>query len=300
MSVRYFEAEYVEKPTHHDISGMAATKEYSDHSFWYNNKIHYHSFWEMEFIIDGSGLYEINNVSYQIRRGMLFITTPADYHSYSLSENDCFHMFCVQFHSDRVDASVLSHLYSCTEPIVVDFGDGCFDEINAELEHLAVSFSEKQPMYGLEMRNIIENLCIRAVREVEGRQPHVADNSAIRSAIIYAKNHYHEHISLSDVAELSGLSEAYFSHIFSVVMGRGFSSYLRQIRLDAAANLLKSTSLSVKEICYMTGFGNRNYFTEAFREYFGMSPREYRSDYLRSVSLSLSELGHEPMRAAGP
>ncbi len=300
MSIRYSEAEFVEQPTYYDISGMAATKTNADYWFWYNNRIHYHRFWELEFIISGSGSYEINNVSYPIKRGMLFITTPADYHTYSLSENESFQMFCVQFRSERLSELLISHLYSCTEPIAVDFDDAMFDEINSELERLTDEFSGKRPMYELEMRNIIESICIRVVRRIEMQKHGSAGDSAIRSAIIYAKNHYHEHITLSDAAGLSGLSEAYFSHVFSTVMGMGFSVYLRQIRLDAAANLLKSTNLSVKEICYMTGFGNRNYFTEAFREHFGSNPRDYRADYLASVSMSLSELGHDPIVAVGP
>lgn len=286
MSVRYREADIVQKTTLADASGMFAVRERADARNIYNNNIHYHSFWELEFIISGDGVYEINNIAYPIKRGMLYLTTPADYHTYSLAPDESFDFFCVQFRSEHIEKAVSSLLYSCTEPIAVSFDGDRFEEMYASLDRLIRVFSEKQPMYELVTRNLIENICIEASYEAVKRQPRKSEDDMIRNAVIFVKNNYRGRITLRDAAERAGLSEAYFSHIFSTVMGMGFSSYVRSIRLDAAANLLKSTELTVKEICYKTGFGNRNYFTEAFRAHFGMSPREYRDAYVASQNVS--------------
>ena len=280
MPKKYREADLVRETTNHDTSDMFVTCEAADEHNRFNNNIHYHSFWEMEFIISGCGTYEINNISYPIRRGMLFLTTPADYHTYSLGSGESFEMYNVQFRSDHLDENVSSYLYSCTEPIALFFDGAQFDALYDALDKLTAVFSGKKPLYEIVTRNMIENICVQLVQCINTRQPDMSRYSVIRNTVIFIKNNYREHITLSDAASYAGLSEAYFSHIFSSVMGMGFANYVRNIRLDAAANLLKSTELTVKEICYSTGFGNRNYFTEVFGERFGMSPIEYRGRYL--------------------
>lgn len=284
MPQKYREADIIRKTTRPDASEMFAVRDRADADNLFNNNIHYHSFWELEFIISGSGIYEINNISYPIKPGTMFLTTPADYHTYSLKRDESFEFFGVQFRSEHLDNTVSSYLYSCAEPIVVTFEGERFFAMYDSLDRLTRVFFEKQPMYEIMTRNIIENICIEAAREIMSDLPRRGDDMAIRSAVIFIKNNYREHITLREAANAAGLSDAYFSHIFSAVMGIGFSAYVRDVRLDAAANLLKSTDLSIKEICYDTGFGNRNYFTEAFRNHFGMSPREYRMKYLSVIS----------------
>ena len=140
-------------------------------------------------------------------------------------------------------------------------------------------FSEKAPMYGLMVRNLIENICVRLTGRMSAETVSAPVRSAVKDAVIFAKDNYRDNITLHDAALRAGMSEAYFSHMFSSVMGIGFSAYLRNIRLNAAANLLKSTNMSIKEVCYETGFGNRSHFTKVFREQFGLPPAEYQKKY---------------------
>ena len=284
MMKKHMEAEIVMNTSHHDASGMFAMRNSADANNFYNNNIHYHNFYELEFVISGSGVYEINHIDYPIKEGMLFLTTPADYHTYSLRSEEHFEFFNVQFRSEHIDSALSSYLYSSTEPISLPLQGEQFHEMYDLLVRLVRVYSEKQPMYALMMRNMIENICIDVAYNTTLKQPNRRDDVAVRKAVIFVKNNYRDRITLRDASEAAGLSEAYFSHIFSTTMGTGFSTYVRNIRLDAAANLLKSTDLSIKEICYKAGFGNRAYFTEAFREHFGTSPREYRASYLTTIS----------------
>ena len=283
------EADLVQMMTHPDTSRMFVTREGADEHNLFNNKIHYHNFWELEFIISGCGVYEINNISFPIRRGMVYLTTPADYHTYSLKSGESFEMYNVQFRSDHLDETVSSSLYSCTEPIALSFEGAQFDELYDAVGRLDAVFSEKKQMYEIVARNMIENICVTIARRMDTRQAHSGEVSIIRNAVIFIKNNYRRRITLNDVSSHVKLSPAYFSHVFSLTTGVTFSVYVRNIRLDAAANLLKSTEMTVKEICYSTGFGNRNYFTEVFSERFGMSPIEYRKKHFTAGNNDVSE-----------
>ena len=55
------------------------------------------------------------------------------------------------------------------------------------------------------------------------------------------------------------------------------ANYIRKIRLDKAAELLKTTDKLISEVCYEVGIDSPSYFTRAFKEQFGVSPSEYIS-----------------------
>ncbi len=271
--------ELVKTPTKNDRSNAYVTVENAGFGNFYNSNIHYHSFCELEFIIDGKGLYEINNVSHKACRGTLFLTTPADYHTYSLKEDEYLDFYNAQFFLSYINDEVASLLYSYSVPIAIQYTDEDCDDMIRKFEELRLAFEKKGAMYEIEVRNRLENLCISIIRDMEKISLPAVDHPMIKSAIIYVKEHYREDISLDEMAKHVGLSSAYFSHKFTEVVGMGFSAYLRQMRLSAAANLMKSTELSVKEICYQTGFSDPNYFSNAFRAQFGSSPRKYREEY---------------------
>ena len=55
------------------------------------------------------------------------------------------------------------------------------------------------------------------------------------------------------------------------------ANYIRKIRLDKAAELLKTTDKLISEVCYEVGIDSPSYFTRAFKEQFGVSPSEFIS-----------------------
>ncbi len=275
----------VENPTVRDLSDAYVSREYSASDNEYNNNVHYHNFYELEFVVAGHGLYEINNVSHAARRGAIFLTTPADYHTYSLAKDEAIDFYCVQFRQTHIDEQIVSRLYSYTEPIAIELdGDGLEKRIS-DFEALLSAFGKKGPMYEIKVKNLIENICIDIISDMDKKSHGVTVSPTVKSAIVYVKNHYREQITLGETAKRVGLSDAYFSHLFSEAVGVGFSTYVRHVRLTAAANLLKSTELSVKEICYKTGFTDPNYFSGAFKSEFGVSPRRYRES-ARTVGMS--------------
>ena len=67
----------------------------------------------------------------------------------------------------------------------------------------------------------------------------------------------------------------YISSLLSKRIGKKFSEIVLEKRMDRAAILIKGTDLSVEEISSMVGYSDTSNFYKAFREYYGVSPREY-------------------------
>lgn len=82
--------------------------------------------------------------------------------------------------------------------------------------------------------------------------------------------------NLNDVAEKCNVSSAYVSSTVKSITGRTFKEHLMEKRLSKAANLLKTTRISIGNIIYMVGYENTSYFYRIFTEKYGMSPKTYR------------------------
>ncbi|MDD6380689.1 MAG: AraC family transcriptional regulator [Lachnospiraceae bacterium] len=100
----------------------------------------------------------------------------------------------------------------------------------------------------------------------------------ILKAAKYISENYNEHITLSSLAQMVGLTPSYFSRKFTQVTGTGMKEYLSYMRLDAAANQLRSTTHNITEIAMDCGFSDSNYFKDAFKKMYGVSPRTYRNE----------------------
>ena len=87
-------------------------------------------------------------------------------------------------------------------------------------------------------------------------------------------------VSLTDLAYLTGRSLSSFKRDFQAIYNLPPSQWIREKRLEKAKELLSSTSMTVTDICYTTGFENIAHFSRLFKEYFGYSPSAARQQTL--------------------
>ncbi|WP_099302957.1 response regulator [Bacillus sp. Marseille-P3800] len=84
-------------------------------------------------------------------------------------------------------------------------------------------------------------------------------------------------ITLDDAARHVQLSPSYFSFIFKETTGATFTDYVTNHRLEKATKLLMENQYSLKEISYMVGYKDPNYFSKVFKKHFHVSPSHYRT-----------------------
>jgi AraC-type DNA-binding domain-containing proteins len=93
-----------------------------------------------------------------------------------------------------------------------------------------------------------------------------------------AERYVDSSLSASSVAEEKGVSVSWFSRAFNEQTGSTFPEYVKGIRLEKAKELLASPSrLSVSAVAERVGFNNKAYFSQSFKEKFGLSPSQYQS-----------------------
>ena len=85
-----------------------------------------------------------------------------------------------------------------------------------------------------------------------------------------------EDITVDQLSEMCFLSTTYFRRVFKRCTRLSPMAYLCQVRLKMAAVMLRSSNAPISEIVEKTGFRTASSFNRKFREYYNMSPREWR------------------------
>lgn len=101
-------------------------------------------------------------------------------------------------------------------------------------------------------------------------------NFIINNTIRFIYENYNKELSLKTLASNSYCNSSYLSHIFKEKMDISVTDYINRVRIDAAKQLLDTTSKSVTEVCMLVGYNDSGYFSRVFKQYTGVCPSSYR------------------------
>lgn len=124
---------------------------------------------------------------------------------------------------------------------------------------------------------------------------HEADRAAredkLRRALDYVSLHAHETVAQPEAAQAAGMSTSRFRAFFKETTGWGFAQYVRELRVERTAKLLRDTDDSVATIAHMTGFADQSHLLRCFKAKYALSPMAYRQRHRLSQA---SEIFQSP------
>lgn len=101
----------------------------------------------------------------------------------------------------------------------------------------------------------------------------------LRRARDHADRHFAEPLDLQQLAAVATLSKYHFHRLFSATYGVTPAEYLSHRRIERAQDLLRSTNLTVTEVCFAVGFSSLGSFSTRFRDLVGESPSAFQQRY---------------------
>ncbi|MBE6601712.1 MAG: AraC family transcriptional regulator [Ruminococcaceae bacterium] len=232
-------------------------------------KTHRHEFYELEYVLSGSGEYRIDDKRYEIQSGMLFFMTP--FHFHSVSTTGC-RVYNVMFSAELCDTGFLIRLLHGDAPPVLNTAEEDTAFWRAALGEIVIA--DRDARYTAYLLNAL-------LGKLAARQPTSPSlGTPIKNAMLYLLQHFRENPTLSETAAHVGYAPSYFSAIFKKEVGMGFKEYVDNLRFDYAKKLVRHAELSIIEICRESGFDDYPNFIRRFQKRFGASPVQMMNDAL--------------------
>lgn len=128
-------------------------------------------------------------------------------------------------------------------------------------------------------REEFEQVCAEEVRQIACRisarkKSNIGKLVEMTNRLINER--FSEDLNLEDVSKELHISPQYLSRLYKNETGENFIERLTAVRIENAKKLLKENRYSIKEVCYMSGYSDPNYFSKLFRKNVGVSPTEYQ------------------------
>lgn len=102
------------------------------------------------------------------------------------------------------------------------------------------------------------------------------DNQSFNIILEYVNENYAKGLGLNDCAQELHISSNYISRMFKKYTQVSFITYINELRIKKALELLRETDLSIKEIAHKVGYNNLNYFYKTFKAVTGTTPKVFK------------------------
>lgn len=167
-------------------------------------------------------------------------------------------------------------------PILLDREDKPYAQVWAALERMARE-DKTDPSYKRTVFSAMVGVFTAMMDTLtSGSEPMQSGSEAVKACLAHMSEHYAEHLSLRDIAGQVHLHPNYLCALFKDYTGKTVFAQLTGIRVEMAAELLRSRDISVSAAAAACGFESPGFFTRKFKEIMGVTPKQYSLQY-RSI-----------------
>ncbi len=261
---------------------------------------HNHNFFELVYVYKGSCINVSSRIESHMQEKDLLFMTPDTLH-YLKAPSDSSVIFNFLITKDVFQQSMFSLM---SNDVLSNFVISYFYQFQKSVDFLILNRTEDSPIYGILHRLIqeyyqpqpgYEKILEAGLIEVFLYMSRILSSQFtpsdqlptsqfLSSIILYIQKNYST-VTLKEVAYTFGYTEKYISRCMKKELNTSFSDFIKDIRLNHAAQYLSKTTMSVEQVAQMVGYQNMTYFYSIFRSKFQMSPKEYR---LQKTSFSVT------------
>lgn len=235
------------------------------------------------YIFSGTGLLYAQDSkgktqTYRIKSGQGFMIFPGQINTYISDKEHPWKYAWIEFDGLRVkEALELVDLSKDTPVYHARFKDQR-ELMTQELLHLT-EHSDATPFHLIGHLYLFFDAMLRSITsEQSSRQNKRLQDFYIRESLSFIEQNFQNDITVENIAEVCGLNRSYFGKIFKDSTGKTPQQFLLTYRMIKATELLKLTKLSIGDISNAVGYANQLHFSRAFKNVYGISPRDWRNE----------------------
>lgn len=239
--------------------------------------LHCHDCLEINYIIKGKGINIIEDEVYNLNANDVYLINNFEHHM-AVSHEDL-EMIIIVFNPDFIwlnndfDYDYLKSFFNKPHALQnCDFNNLIYDILN--------EMNTKETGYKLVIKaKLLEflALCFRNIGKITSDINYYKNYDKLRELIKLLNNNIEKDLSLDFIAKEFHMNKTYLSTYFKENMGMHLKDYIKNLRINKAKILLRTSNKSITEICFAVGFNNMSHFSSIFKKQEGLSPSDYRN-----------------------
>lgn len=249
------------------------------HSFGPVTRNHY----LFHYVLSGTGTLMADDAkgitqTYSVRSGQGFLIFPEQITTYYADQHSPWEYSWIEFDGLRVKEALSLTDFSLNHPIYHPHSKDLQEQMVKEMNYI-ISHPKESSFHLLGHLYLFFDYFIQSAKSTRPTQSSKMSDYYIQEAIHYMEQNFQNDISIEEIAAVCGINRSYLGKIFRNSIGRSPQEFLMNYRMVKATELLKLTTLSIADIGTAVGYGNPLHFSRAFKNIYGVSPREWRNEH---------------------
>lgn len=259
-------------------------------------QVHRHNFFELVYIMEGTGMQSINKNRFAYHAGHLFLITPDDYHSFDVQNTTTF--FFLRFNNIYLkDGGLPVENVQRLEFILqnANHRPGCIlknqtdKQLVKPLIEAIVREYINHDIYNQELiQQLVNTLIVVVARNIAKYQElEVSEQTDARALdmLQYIQTHIYEPEKLraEQLSRQFNISPAYLSRYFKQHTGETMQQYIAGYKTRLIIHRLQHSEKRISEIAAEFNFTDESHFTKFFKSQSGYSPSKFREQYRHSL-----------------
>ncbi|MDF2879370.1 MAG: transcriptional regulator, AraC family [Clostridia bacterium] len=274
------------------VDGLVIDRVIRDQEFTMPTK-HFHSEYEIYYLLEGSRYYFIENETYLIKKGSLVLIKPHQIHKTGSSGNSYHDRILLELNDAPFTSffSSLSHLsikeFFAEHAGVLELDETAQNYVESLLFDILEETHKKVLNYEAMVTLKLSELLLYTIRfkNEKSKLPkaataNTAKHNKVHEVAHYIAENYSKANSLDDLSRRFYVSKCYLSRIFKEVTGFTLNEYINIHRIKQAQELLVNSNYNITEIAETLGYDSITYFERVFKKYAETSPLKYRKKFL--------------------
>ncbi|MBQ8431553.1 MAG: helix-turn-helix domain-containing protein [Clostridia bacterium] len=241
------------------------------------SKLHSHTFFEFEVILEGEATHLRNGRPVSLRRGSAYLLTPSEHHSIVCREGETLKLLNFSFLATALPKEFAQGVFLSESAF--SFDEEGISSLTALLELLHTEERCSHHGDSLYAEALLQALFHFLLRYRKDPAAPMQGEDRIFRVLSYIHENFQNDVTLSELADMSGYSYGYLSQLIRQYTGQSFKHYLIKLRIGYARRMILNTDLGLSEICYASGFGSYSQFAHQFTLATGAGPDAYRKEH---------------------